>query len=131
METIMNLENNCGKVMQKCERQRTVALISIISDGKSKFIGIVDEISRNGLRLTQIPARFDESIGKCTAIVLGPNGDVEILIHPCWVKLTTGGMYKTIGCKIYTPPVWWQEFIRELEENPGPFSYLLTKNDSF
>lgn len=118
-----------GESFRQDERHKTLALMAVVSDGNSKYIGIVEELSENGLRLTQVPTDFDNTSGMCTAVVQSPTGDLNISMHPCWVKSTNKGMYKTIGFQIQNPPEGWQEFIRELEKESGDLSFLLLGND--
>lgn len=118
-----------GKTQRTGDRLKTLALMSMVSDGKSTYMGIVEEISEDGLRLTQVPTDFDDTTGKCTAVVQSPNGDLNISMHPCWVKSTNKGMYKTIGFQIKNPPSGWQEFIKELEKESGDLSFLLLGDD--
>lgn len=125
-EVKSNLE---GKATRTDSRHKTFGLMAVISDGKSKHIAIVEEISKNGLRLTQIPTKFDDSAGDCKAVVQSPSGDQQVSLHPCWVKSTNKGMYKTVGFQIENPPSGWKDFIKELEKETGNFSFLLLGDD--
>ncbi len=118
-----------GKAKRTSGRHKTLALMSTVSDGNSTFIGIVEEISKDGLRLTQIPTDFDDTTGECTAVVQSPTGDLNISMHPCWVKSTNKGMYKTIGFQIENPTAGWKDFIRELEKESGDLSFFLLGAD--
>ncbi len=107
-------------------RCRTVALMAVVSDGKFKYhFCLVDELSLDGIRLSKIPADFDEKNGKNRAVVLAPSSEIQISIRPCWVQTTTRGLYKTVGYQIYTPSTDWQKFVKELEEDKQ-FSFLLS-----
>lgn len=118
-----------GESLRKGDRHKTLALMAMVSDGMSTYIGIVEEISADGLRLTQVPTDFDDSTGKCSAVVQSPTGDLNISMHPCWVKSTNKGMYKTIGFQIQNPPAGWQEFIKKLENESEDLSFLLLGDD--
>ena len=117
------------KTPRKDSRHRTQGVMAVISDGKSTYIGVVEEISASGLRLTQVPTEFDDSAGECKAVIQSPSGDQKFSLHPCWVKSTNRGMYKTVGFKIENPPTGWQDFIKELEKESGNFSFLLLGDD--
>jgi len=106
-------------------RHRTFGLMAVVSDGKSRYFGVVDDLSEKGLRLTQVPAEFDDSAGTCSAVVHSPTGDVNVSLHPCWIRSTNKGMYKSIGFQIHNPPEGWQELIEELESETGQLGFLL------
>ncbi len=95
------------------ERHQTMALMSNIYDGRDSFLGIVENISTAGLRISKLPARFDDSKGKCVSLINGLVGNVKITIQPCWVQATNRGMYKVIGFKISNPPPEWNKFVKE------------------
>lgn len=117
------------------EAQRTVArhrllgMMAVISDGRKKFFGVVEDLSRNGLRLAQVAAHFDEAAANCVAVVHSPTGDVRVTLHPCWFHATNRGMYKTIGFKIQNPPAGWEKMLEELEKNDGKLDFLVIDDD--
>ncbi|GBE52146.1 hypothetical protein BMS3Bbin14_00604 [bacterium BMS3Bbin14] len=95
------------------KRHQTMALMSNIYDGRDSFLGVVEDVSTTGLRVAKIPARFDDSKGKCVSLINGLVGDIKITMQPCWVRATNRGMYKMIGFKIPDPPPEWTKFVRE------------------
>jgi hypothetical protein len=119
-----------GKTQRTDSRHGTLGLMAFISDGRSTHISIVEEISKNGLRLTKIPTEFDDSADEYKAVVQSPSGDKKVSLHPCWVKSTNKGMYKTVGFKIENPPSGWEDFIKELEKETGNLSFLLLEDDT-
>jgi len=106
-------------------RYKTIGLITNISDGTSAFFGVVEDISRNGLRISQVPAGFDDTVDRCFGIVNGPHDDFAIAIQPRWVRQTNKGMYKMIGFKIGGPPEKWTDFVEGLNENIDHSSFLV------
>lgn len=108
------------------ERQGTLCLMSNVSDGKSMYVGIVEDISSSGLRISKVPASFDDSVDKCYSVVNGPRNDLTIALHPRWVQITNNGMYKMIGFQIENPPSNWTEFVDELDTSMDLFSLLMT-----
>ncbi len=98
---------------RKGERHPTMALMSNIYDGGDLFLGVVDDISTTGLRVSKIPAHFDDSAGQYATLVNGLAGDVKVTMQPCWVRVTNRGMYKMIGFKVPDPPPEWTKFVRE------------------
>ena len=122
-------ENFDKKRKKENKRSKAIGLMTVISDGKSTYLGIVEEISEKGLRLSQIPTDFDDKTGECTATVHSPSGDLNISLLPCWVKSTNRGMYKSVGFQIQNPPADWQGFIENMEKEAGDLSFFLLKED--
>lgn len=112
------------------KRHKTLGLMSDISDGKSSYMAVVDDISKNGLKIAQIPASFNDGTPQCKAVIHCPSGDHSFTLRPCWVTATNKGMYKTIGFKIITPPAGWVNILKELENGGGELSFLVIEDDS-
>ncbi len=105
-------------------RWRTLGLMALIDDGHSRFLCIVDDLSENGIRLTQIPSNFTETAKKYTALILSPLSNLRIVLHSRWSKITNGGMYKTIGFQLNIASSEWLRFIHGLQNKSGAFSCL-------
>lgn len=119
-----------GKEAQRVSpRHKILGLMAVISDGKTRYFGVVEDLSASGLRLTHIPADFDESADSCSGVVHSPSGDVHVSLHPCWIRATNKGMYRTIGFRIHNPPPGWQQIIAELEKSGGQLGFLVTGED--
>ena len=114
-------ENNRNSI-----RHKTLGLMSNISDGKSTFVGVVEDISPGGLRISKVPASFDDTVERCYSIVNGPENDFAIAILPRWMQTTNKGMYKMIGFEIENPPADWTAFVEGVKENSGPFRFLMS-----
>ena len=93
------------------DRYQAWGLMSNISDGTSAFLGIVEDISPSGVRVSQISANFDDSRQKYASVINGPVDDFRMNLQPRWVHVTNRGMYKMIGFKIRNPPPSWTEFV--------------------
>jgi hypothetical protein len=119
METLLE-ENG-----RKHERHTTIGLMSNISDGKSTFVGVIQDISRNGLRISQVPANFDDTADRCCSVVNGLRDDFLISLQPRWSRLTNRGMYKMIGFEIKDPPGSWTSFIEGGTENMENLGFLI------
>jgi hypothetical protein len=96
----------------------------VIGDGESTFLCIVDDLSENGIRLTQIPSNFNETAERYTALILSPLNNLRIFLHSRWPKTTNGGMYKTIGFQLNIASSEWLRFIHGLQNKSGALSYL-------
>ena len=99
------------------QRHATLGLMSSVSDGKNAFIGVVEDISVTGLRLSQVPSAFDDTVDPCFTIVKGPVRDFKVFLHPCWARISKPGMYKDIGFKIEDPPQSWKRFVDKLTDD--------------
>jgi hypothetical protein len=110
-------------------RHKMAGLMAVVSDGKTSCLGVVEDLSENGLRLTKIPADFDDSSETCTVVVHSPSGDVKVSLHPCWIQSTNRGMYKTMGFKVHNPPAGWQKMIGELKSEEGLLNLLVVGDD--
>jgi len=113
------------KTERSASRHKTLGLMALVSDGKTTYFGVVEDLSASGLRLTQVPADFDDSAATCSAVVHSPTGDVNVSMHPCWIRSTNKGMYKTIGFQIHNPPAGWQGLIEELGSENGQLGFLV------
>jgi hypothetical protein len=122
--------NDSGKLQRVETRHKTLGLMAIVSDGKSQYFSIVEELSAQGLRLGKIPADFDQSADRCTAVVLAPFDDLNITLNFRWMRETNRGMYKTVGFHIPTPPYAWQSLVNDLKMENDHLSFLLFKDDS-
>jgi hypothetical protein len=100
--------------------------MSNIFDGQAKYVGIVEDISSSGVRISKVPASFDDTVDMCYSVVTGLKNDLTITLQPRWVQITNNGMYKMIGFQINNPPSNWTEFVDELDQSVDPFSMLVT-----
>ena len=110
-------------------RHDVMGLMSNLSDGKMTFVGIVEDISANGIRISQVPANFDDTAELCYSIVNGPWDDFAVALKPKWVKLTNRGMYKMIGFEIDNPSKDWDAFIEGVKQNSDPFGIPMLESE--
>ena len=106
------------------ERHVTMGLMSTVSDGKSAYLGVVEDISATGVCVSQIPAVFDDTAEQCFTVVKGPSRDFKVVLHPCWAKATNRGMYKVIGFRIEEPSESWKQFVENITTETGPFNVI-------
>lgn len=114
-----------GRSDRQFDRHKTLGLMSFISDGKTSVLGIVEDLSANGLRVGQVPLDFDNSVQKCKAVVHSPTGDFNVELAPRWSEVTNRGMYKSIGFEILDPPARWKEFVAELESGTSEIGFMI------
>jgi len=111
------------------DRHSTLGLMSSVSDGKHAFMGIVEDISPTGLRLSQVPAVFDDTVDPCFTVVKGPTRDFKVFLRPCWTRETNHGMYKDIGFQIEDPPQSWKHFVEKLTSESDLFHSLVAPTE--
>ena len=66
------------------KRHHTLGLMSNVFDGRSAVLGVVEDISQSGLRVSNIPASFQDSVETCYMVVNGPRNDFYLVLHPRW-----------------------------------------------
>jgi hypothetical protein len=103
--------------------------MSVIIDGKSSILGVVEDLSARGVRVTQIPRDFDFTLPRCKAVINCPGGDFTLTLRTCWVKETNRGVYRTIGFQIVEPPAVWTAFVKELEGGSTELGSLVLDSD--
>lgn len=106
------------------QRHVTLGLMSSVSDGKNAFMGVVEDISLRGMRLSNVPADFDDTVDPCFIVVKGPTRDFKVFLHPRWTRSTNHGMYKDIGFQINDPPHSWERFVDQLTDENNPLHTL-------
>lgn len=108
-----------GDIMQTDRRHNArqatdlMGLMSSMWDGKFACLGVVEDVSARGIRISQVPSHFDVHAHQCVSIVHGPCHDLHITLRPCWRSETKKAMYQLIGFRIVTPTVHWAKFIAE------------------
>lgn len=84
-----------------------------ISDGKGFFTGMVTDISRFGLSITDVPKKLDRGADIYSVILDGPGTHFKLLARPVWEE--DDGMSKTIGAQIENSPWTWTEYVMRHE----------------
>lgn len=113
-------------------RHNTLGLMSNVFDGRSAVLGVVEDISRTGLRVSNIPSSFKDSVETCYMVVNGPRNDFYLVLQPRWSHSTNRGMYKMMGFQIQDPPVEWEKFLSCVEgtrEESDPFTAMVSCED--
>ena len=100
-------------MMSRRENRLSVVLDSHISDGKHMFNGIVSNISKNGIKLVNIPKKFDTASTSYVAVVSSKGKNFKFHVLPRWQKEDKN--YKEVGLKIVSPPLKWISFMKDLE----------------
>ena len=95
------------------ELRTEITIFADISDGKHTFKGIVVNVSRKGLKMVEIPQKFDFYSEKYTAVISDKGKNFRFHLKPRWSKVDPP--YKKIGFQIISPPLDWVKFINGLE----------------
>jgi hypothetical protein len=103
--------------MKNREDRVEVSMASTLSDGRFFFEGAVTNVSKSGIKVSEIPKQFDPGAGQCTAIVVGQGKNIKLLVCPCWY--TEDGLHKEVGFKILSSPTEWALFLSEIAPQTG------------
>ena len=108
-----------GERMNKRKHPRiTISHIEAdISDGRGFYTGTVQDISRFGLSITNIPKRLDKDADIYSVILDGPGTHFKLLARPVWEQ--EDGLNKRIGAQIENSPWTWTEYVMRHEPAPG------------
>ena len=109
-------------------RHQTLGMMSNIFDGNSAVLGIVEDISRDGICISKIPIPFAVNLQNCLAIINSPRRDFHMALHACWKRSTDRGMYRMIGFQVPEPPESWLRFVDSIENDAGvqdPYNILM------
>ncbi len=89
------------------------SLMADISDGKGFFIGNVDNVSRFGISVSDLPKQLDDDSNILTAIVSGKGENFKMFLKPKWDIVD--GDRKRLGLEIESCSWGWTDFVTELE----------------
>lgn len=95
------------------ERMEIEGFSADISDGKGFFPGAIYDISRFGLRMTDLPKRMDETKKRMTVVISGHGKNFKMIVRPRWVE--SSGLRKVVGFEIVNTPYEWTDFVMKLE----------------
>ena len=84
-----------------------------LSDGNGFFTGGVKDISRNGLRLTDVSNRLNIRTGKLTVVFSANGKNFKMNVRPKW--FSEKHQSKSIGVEILNVPRGWTEFVMTKE----------------
>lgn len=89
------------------------SLCADVSDGRGFFSGMVTDLSRFGLGVTDLPVKLDHTSQRFSIVISGRGRNFKMLVKPRWVKTATG--CKCVGVEILNAPWAWTEFVMEFE----------------
>jgi len=95
------------------ENRVKVALATTIGAGNFMFEGMVANISRNGLKVTDLPMRFNPREKKISTIIATPQGNFKVDVRSTWVKKT--GYSQDVGFEIISFDSEWMHLMDRLD----------------
>ena len=98
---------------RKQERYLVEDITSSLADAHFCFSGMVEDVSRTGIRISNLPQKFDDSVGICICVIEAQGKNFKIEVEPRWTN--DSGFLKEVGFKITNPPWNWTAFIRKYE----------------
>ncbi len=98
---------------RKYPRVAVNTLMADISDGKGFFIGSIDNISRFGLQVSDIPKQLDSNAEILTAIINGQGENFKMFLKPRWEVIN--GQKKRVGLEIESCSWGWTDYVMGLE----------------
>jgi hypothetical protein len=84
-----------------------------VAYGTGFFRGLVSDISRFGVCITDLSKQLDGDVGKMTIVVSGQGEHFKMNVRPRWY--THGGARKSVGVEIMNIPWGWTEFVMNFE----------------
>ena len=85
-----------------------------VFDGKGVFSGTVEDLSRKGIQLKNIPKRLNDKVKKFSVVVSDGARSFKLLARPRWTRKRS--ISQTLGVEIVKAPLGWTEFVMSLEQ---------------
>lgn len=101
--------------MNKRRYQRTEVqnVVANLSDGVDFFSGTVNDVSRAGMSLADIPKELHDWGKELSIIVSAKGKDYKMLVVPKWISKNSPG--KRMGLVILDAPLDWTLFVMNCE----------------
>jgi hypothetical protein len=87
-----------------------------INDGDDFFQGVISNLSRNGMCMTDLSNQLKEDVGTMMIIIQVRDDYLRMFVKPKW--FSRGEAIKTIGAEIVNIPWRWKEFVMKHEPLP-------------
>jgi len=84
-----------------------------VSDGIGFFPGVVSDVSRFGIGISDLPKKLDTAAKKMTIVISGQGEHFKMNVRPKWA--VRDGMRKNVGVEISNAPWGWTEFVMGYE----------------
>jgi len=84
-----------------------------ISDGKSLYTGVIENISMSGMSISKLPKTNGNRNELLSVMVEGGNRFFKLLLKQCWEIEDEDN--RTIGTEIQNSPWLWNEFVLQCQ----------------
>lgn len=98
---------------RKYPRVTVDTLMADISDGKGFFIGMIDNVSRFGLQISDLSKQLDSTTEILTGIINGQGENFKMFLKPRWE--VANGQKKRVGFEIESCSWGWTDYVMGLE----------------
>jgi len=100
-------------IKRRHQRIQMQNLIANLSDGIDSFSGTINNISRQGMLLDDIPQKVKKSQGIKLSIIVSAKGkDFKMQVEPKWFS---GNKSQKMGLAIIDPPLDWTVLAMDCE----------------
>ncbi len=104
-------------IRRKNKRTHVKGFIGDIADGNFVFGGIVEDISSEGLKISNLPSDFPITKHSYRTVISGDGKHYRVLVRPCWTKKDDLTKTMEAGFKIVDAPWEWEEFVLDAVSN--------------
>jgi hypothetical protein len=84
-----------------------------VNDGAGIFLGMVGDVSRNGLCMIDLSKKIDCNAKVMTIVVSGRPGHFKMNVRPRWYS--DEGATKSVGAEIHNPSPDWMTYVKGFE----------------
>lgn len=101
--------------MEKRNHPRMVVqgITADVSDGRGFYTATLEDISRFGLSLSDLPARVNKNSDKLTVVFAAGGVNYKLVLKLRWEQVN--GLHKTIGGLIDKSPWKWTDYVMKQE----------------
>jgi hypothetical protein len=85
--------------------------VADIADGNIVLGGIVEDVSFNGFKMSNLPKNFSAARRSYTTVISGNNKHYRCIVVPCWTQKADKSRFVEVGFKIVQAPWEWTEFV--------------------
>ena len=84
-----------------------------VADGIGFYRGMVSDVSRLGICMTDLPKRLNGDVKIMTIVISDKEKHFKMQVRPRWY--THGGIRISVGAEIINAPCDWTQFVEDLE----------------
>jgi len=107
------------------QRVEVANAVADVSDGIGFFSGVVVDVSRTGIRLEDIPQRFNDHATELSIVVSVKDKYFKLQGAPRWSN--GNAISKKMGVKILISPPGWKAFVKTFETREEDIRAVVTR----